>query len=1183
MRGHFLLIGTFLLTATFAQCPMAGFEIPPSACRGQNLYLENTTTGAQTHSWDVCSGDLQLTPTTTFLVAGSTFFRARVFRMVQAQNEWWYGFAIDQPNNLLVRFDFGNSPDNVPTIVSLGNPASSFQNPLDLHFVSENNNWFALVANTSGNNLLRLNFGSDLTSAPTVTNLGSFSGILQAPGGVHAIRENGNLFAFVSNGSSSQVVSLSFGSSILNTPTASVIPVSGSVGLRGLSFIRECNRWFGVVASYNSGQLYYLHFQNGADQPPVVNQLTIPGASYSFPASVKLVNEGGEFFAFVQSAFPAHVYRIAFGESIVDLSGSFTNMGNFGISSDNSAFELIGFNSTWRGFSIDLSGAVPGSGRLFRFNFPETCSTPIRTFNTIKPTPFSYASAGSYRVTLASTDVAGNTGYKAKIISVSSAISPDIDIESQNYCSGHPVNFTSVNTSGNITSYDWNFGDFNTSVLQHPSHTYTAPGQYTVQLDVVGMNGCANTIQEEIVLYNEPVADFDLPGVSPICTNQPYPFLNTSQVDSGVNPSWEWLVNGTAVSTDFNMEASFSTPISQTVKLVAAIPGCATEMEKVIPSVSEGPVVDFSFNGHCQQAPVNFTNHSSGLITGYSWDFGDGQNSANENPASTFSLSGTYAVTLTAFGTTGCNNSRTKEITIYSKPQTDFAVALPPFSCTGSPTQFTDATPNPPDSNIASWLWDFDDGGSTSGLKNPQHTYAAPGTYQVALTAITNFGCSATMQKPALISASPSVDFGYSPPCRNVPVNFTDQTPGTNQAWLWQMESSFYSVQHPVHTFTTSGTKNVMLAVTGANGCVGTVSKQLVVPVQLVPDFTVEKNCVNQQTQFTDNTNDFADPVTAWQWTFGTLGSGTGNPAIFTFPSTGNVNVNLTVTTQTGCSYARVKSVNIGTAPVAGFTASPTVGEPPLAVAFTNTSTGATSYLWRFGDSGGSTSTESSPVFTFSELGQYTVELTAFNALSCSNKSTRTIHVVIPVIDVDVSLLELLSSQANLVPAVTLVNRSNVPIQNPVVRFDLSGRSAVDETLAITIPSNSSYRHVAGFSVPLRDGLDYICAEVLVDDTTPNNNRLCSAVEATFLPMEPYPNPVYNTQRVMVSWISGTDSSTAISLISSSGQQVFSSTAISSSGFNTLELPTGNLRAGLYILRVASGNTVKSFRLVIAE
>lgn len=1184
MRVNLLFfIGTLCSVAASAQCPIANFELSVTACREQNIYLENITTGGQAYSWDVCSGDLQFTPTANFVVSGSSFFRARVFRMVQSQNGLWYGFAIDQPNNTLVRFDFGNSPDNTPTVVSLGNPGSRLQNPLDIHFIQENTNWFALVANTSGNNLLRLNFGNDLASVPSVTDLGTFGGSLQAPGGVYTIEENGNVYAFVSNGSSSQVTTLNFGNSVLNSPTTSIVSIPGSSGLRGLSFIKECDRWFGIVTSYNTGALYYLDFQNGANQPPVVSQLNIPGSSYSFPASIKLVNEGGEFFAFVQSAFPAHVYRISFGESILDLTGTFTNLGNFGISNDNSVFELIGFNSSWRGFSIDLSGTVPGAGRLFRFNFPESCSTPVRTFEAEIPPSFTFSNEGLYRVTLEAKDAAGNLGYHSKTISIVSGISPDIDIASQDICSGHPVQFTSINASSNLVSYQWDFGDFNTSDQQDPDHVYATAGRYNVQLDVLGSNGCSNVVRKETRIFNEPLADFTLPGASPICTNQLYQFFNSTVYDAELNPSWEWSVNGAVASANFNFESIFNNPTSQTIKLAVSIPGCINEAEKLISSVTEGPLVNFSSSGQCQETPVSFTNTTTGAVNGYSWNFGDGQNSTDEDPLNSYGSPGTFDVTLTAFGTSGCNNTKTESATIYSKPQTDFSVALPPFSCSGTPTQFTDTTPNPFDSNLASWQWNFGDGTGSSTTRNPQYTFQNAGDYSVSLTATTNFGCSTTIQKPVTISPSPVANFTNSPPCLGVPINFTNTSTGLLQSQQWQIQSSFYTVANPVHAFLTSGDKNVTLNVTATNGCISSVTRTLNVPAVLIPDFSVSRNCINQQTEFTDITNDAADAVVGYAWNFAGLGNGTENPQVFSFANTGNFNVSLSVTTQTGCVHSAVKNVSIINSPQANFIATPSFGPPPLQVQFTNTSTNSTSYLWQFNDPNSSSSTSVSPSFTFSELGSYEVGLTAFNAQGCSTLFSRLIEVVIPFTDVALTQLELIETgQASVKPAVTIQNKSNIAITNLPLTFEVDG-TAFRTFVATTIPPNSSYYHLSDFELPAPSSLSYVCALAEIEDTSPNDNQLCASVDQPIVVLAPYPNPATAQSHIEVQWIVRENRAMEVFLINSIGQMVYSESVNSVSGLNTFRLPATGFQTGLYFLLVRSGDFSRTHRLMVLE
>ncbi|WP_349682039.1 PKD domain-containing protein [Methanosarcina sp. UBA5] len=68
------------------------------------------------------------------------------------------------------------------------------------------------------------------------------------------------------------------------------------------------------------------------------------------------------------------------------------------------------------------------------------------------------------------------------------------------------------------------------------------------------------------------------------------------------------------------------------------------------------------------------------------------------------------------------------------------------------------------------------------------------------------------------------------------------------------------------------------------------------------------------------------------------------------------------------------------------FSASPTSGNAPLKVAFTDNSTGSpTSWNWDFGD--GTNSTEENPVHTYNSSGQYTITLTEKNDTYCGTKS----------------------------------------------------------------------------------------------------------------------------------------------------------------------------------------------------
>ncbi|HOS82928.1 MAG TPA: PKD domain-containing protein [Methanolinea sp.] len=60
------------------------------------------------------------------------------------------------------------------------------------------------------------------------------------------------------------------------------------------------------------------------------------------------------------------------------------------------------------------------------------------------------------------------------------------------------VSFTDLST-GNPTSWSWNFGDGTTSTLQNPTHTYTTPGTYTVALRITTASGAFRVVRSGII------------------------------------------------------------------------------------------------------------------------------------------------------------------------------------------------------------------------------------------------------------------------------------------------------------------------------------------------------------------------------------------------------------------------------------------------------------------------------------------------------------------------------------------------------------------------------------------------------------------------------------------------------------------------------------------------------------
>lgn len=100
----------------------------------------------------------------------------------------------------------------------------------------------------------------------------------------------------------------------------------------------------------------------------------------------------------------------------------------------------------------------------------------------------------------------------------------------------------------------------------------------------------------------------------------------------------------------------------------------------------------------------------------------------------------------------------------------------------------------------------------------------------------------------------------------------------------------------------------------------------------------------------------------------------------------------LTVTDANGCTIVAGSFLVSPTPPVvAQFTTDTLTGETPLAINFTNASTGAATYLWHFGT--GDSSTVASPVYTYIPLGQSTVCLTAISPTGCIDTACATVDV----------------------------------------------------------------------------------------------------------------------------------------------------------------------------------------------
>ncbi len=105
-------------------------------------------------------------------------------------------------------------------------------------------------------------------------------------------------------------------------------------------------------------------------------------------------------------------------------------------------------------------------------------------------------------------------------------------------CAPLVVQFTDLSTGG-ATSWNWTFGNGNSSPNQNPQAIYTNPGVYTVQL-AVSNGSTISTKTKTITVYNKPVANFNI-NPNPTITAFNKALKNVKTAPVGNNITWNYF------------------------------------------------------------------------------------------------------------------------------------------------------------------------------------------------------------------------------------------------------------------------------------------------------------------------------------------------------------------------------------------------------------------------------------------------------------------------------------------------------------------------------------------------------------------------------------------------------------------------------------------------------------------
>ena len=560
------------------------------------------------------------------------------------------------------------------------------------------------------------------------------------------------------------------------------------------------------------------------------------------------------------------------------------------------------------------------------------------------------------------------------------------------------------NTSfGNVASLEWILSNGDVYTDEEFCHTFE-PGEQEICLVITTDNGCTDELCQSVYI-EEPFCEanfgYEVNGLT----------ISFNDICWFPAVEWNWDFGDGSTSTEQNPEHTYDAPGEYEVCLsVVTTDGCESTI--CMPVIIDDPAdcqahfqywqeelwdPDGTPNNTFGGTTLCFQSNSSGGANSWLWSFGDGTTGSEEYICHEFPAAGEYEVCLTIENDFGCSsticlNVTVEEVEPYCQPFFGYEV-------NGLTVSFVDFCWNP----AIAWNWTFGDGNSSTE-QNPEYTYAAPGEYEICLTATTEDGCTATYCEIVVIS-DPSecvAEFGYwtGDPNGGPDILPIDPTLGNGLtvcfqsyslnagAWEWTFgDGNIGDEQFVCHTYDAAGEYEVCLTVLNDFGCTDTQCQTVVVEEWepfCAPFFVYEVN--GNSVMFNDAS--WSEAVT-WEWDFGDGNSSTEQNPEHAYLEPGEYEVCLTATFVDGCVETLCQVVHVAAEGdcEAQFELLflPDITMPPIvpnSYCFESTSVGAGYWFWDFGD-GNTFDGEPTACHTFDAEGIYTVCLTIENDFGC--------------------------------------------------------------------------------------------------------------------------------------------------------------------------------------------------------
>jgi len=404
-----------------------------------------------------------------------------------------------------------------------------------------------------------------------------------------------------------------------------------------------------------------------------------------------------------------------------------------------------------------------------------------------------------------------------------------------------------------------------------------------------------------------------------------------------------------------------------------------------------------SSNNSCNLT-VNFHNTSSmssGTLTSYQWNFGDNTTSTLQSPSHTYSVQGTYSVTLIVGSPKGCYDTTKKVITLNPPPAASFSTA--PICVNATANFYNTSTIN--QGNINQWHWNFGNG-NLSNQQNPIFTYNTSGVHTVTLSVTSNQGCTGTTTQTIMVNPLPQPNFNANEVCLGTPTQFTNTSnpvTGFITNYLWNFGNNNTSTNtHPSFQFNQHGQFSIQLTAITNNNCLGTITKTVQVNANPVIIVSVNNVCANTVLNLSNSSFVAGGQIVQWLWDFGNNNQQSTTQPLYAYNTPGNYVISVTGTSNKGCTSTATTTVTIYDVPQTDFNSS--IACLNQATQFNNTTLISNSTIsqwrWDFENDGIWDDTLSvNPSYIYPTFGNHNCRMMAVSNHNCAAQTIQQVTV----------------------------------------------------------------------------------------------------------------------------------------------------------------------------------------------